>query len=195
MILVGLPPARKTVGRSGRAPYVRQRPRALATDDRAAIRSLAATKSLRALAADLSVSRETVRVVLLDAEAAMAETPGAAGSVSGGIATVGRARRGAGPSLTRTHRSPRRRGCSGSGPRAGAPWALAAASSRRPCRDPSHLGDGLVERQGTTGPRLVRRPPNLRKVGGRVVPPAPGERMAGIDGSPHIPMPILPSVP
>ena len=66
--LVGLPPARRTSGRSGRAPYSTQRPRQLTDEERGVIRSLAKTKTLRSLAADFGVSHETVRRMLRDAE-------------------------------------------------------------------------------------------------------------------------------
>ena len=69
---MALPPVRRTVGTSGRAPYLRQRPYRLSYEEHAAIRSLALTKSLRSLAADLGVSHETVRRVIRDAEAAVA---------------------------------------------------------------------------------------------------------------------------
>ncbi len=71
-MLVGVPPERRTVGSSGRAPYARQRPRRLSEDERSAIRSLADRKSLRSLAADFGVSYETVRRVIRDADAAVA---------------------------------------------------------------------------------------------------------------------------
>ncbi len=41
----------------------RQRPRKLTPDQEAAIRALAATRSLRSLAADFGVSHETIRVI------------------------------------------------------------------------------------------------------------------------------------
>jgi hypothetical protein len=63
-MLVGLPPARKTVGKSGRAPYARQRARRLSEDERAAIRALFGTRSLRSLAAEFGVGHETVRTIL-----------------------------------------------------------------------------------------------------------------------------------
>lgn len=80
-VLVGLPPTRRTVGASGRAPYSHGRPRELATDERAAIRALAHTKSLRALAADFGVSHETVRAVLRGggSESTVVEAEGAGG--------------------------------------------------------------------------------------------------------------------
>jgi FixJ family two-component response regulator len=47
------------------APHrYRARPRKLTTDQESAIRALAATKSLRSLAADFGVSHETIRTVL-----------------------------------------------------------------------------------------------------------------------------------
>ncbi len=60
-VVVGSPPARRSVGTSGRAPYSRQRRSRLSDDERAVIRSLALTKSLRSLATDFGVSHETVR--------------------------------------------------------------------------------------------------------------------------------------
>ncbi len=65
-VVVESPPARRVVGISGRAPYSRQRDSRLTDDERAMIRSLAITKSLRSLAADLGVSHETVRAALRD---------------------------------------------------------------------------------------------------------------------------------
>ncbi len=62
--LVGLPPLRRTVGVSGRAPYTRQRPRRLSDDERFAIRSLACRQSLRSLAANYGVSHETLRTIV-----------------------------------------------------------------------------------------------------------------------------------
>ena len=47
----------------------RQRARQLTRDQEVAIRALAATKSLRSLAADFGVSHETVRRVIRDAAA------------------------------------------------------------------------------------------------------------------------------
>jgi hypothetical protein len=58
---------------SGEAPTPRRyraRARRLTSDQEAAIRALAATKSLRALAADFGVSHETIRAVLRQNRAA-----------------------------------------------------------------------------------------------------------------------------
>jgi hypothetical protein len=46
-------------------PRYRHRPRKLTAADEAAIRALAGTRSLRALAADFGVSHETVRAIIL----------------------------------------------------------------------------------------------------------------------------------
>ena len=62
--LVGLPPARRTVGVSGRAPYARHRAHRLSAHERSQIRTLSGTKSLRSLTADFGVSHETIRAVL-----------------------------------------------------------------------------------------------------------------------------------
>ncbi len=69
-MLVALPPARRTVGCSGRAPYQRRPPGRLTDAERRAIRVLAASRSLRDVAADFGVSHETVRAVLRYREAA-----------------------------------------------------------------------------------------------------------------------------
>jgi hypothetical protein len=66
VVLIGLPPVRRTVGASGRASCSRERPRQLSAEERSAVRSLAHTKSLRSLAADFGVSHETVRGVIRD---------------------------------------------------------------------------------------------------------------------------------
>ena len=58
--MVGLPPVRRTVGISGRAPYARQRPSRLTPEEIAAIRAKA-DRPLRELAAEYGVSHETVR--------------------------------------------------------------------------------------------------------------------------------------
>jgi hypothetical protein len=63
-VLVGLPPTRRTVGVSGRAPYARLRARRLSAGERAQVQALSGTKSLRSLAADFGVSHETIRAVL-----------------------------------------------------------------------------------------------------------------------------------
>lgn len=65
-MVVGSPPARRVVGTSGRAPYSRQRRSRLTDEERAIIRSLACTKSLRSLTADLGVSHETIRAAMRD---------------------------------------------------------------------------------------------------------------------------------
>jgi hypothetical protein len=69
VVLVGLPQLRKTAGVSGRAPSARPRARHLSEDERSTICSLADTKRLRSLAADLGVSHEPVRAAIRDAEA------------------------------------------------------------------------------------------------------------------------------
>jgi hypothetical protein len=71
-VLFGLPPLRRTVGVSRRAPHAQQRPQFLSEDERSAIRLLADRKSLRSLAADFDVSHEMVRRVIRDADAAVA---------------------------------------------------------------------------------------------------------------------------
>ena len=63
-MLVGQPPLRRVVGATGRAPYQRRPPGRLTETERRAIRALAATRSLRELAAEFGVSHETVRAVL-----------------------------------------------------------------------------------------------------------------------------------
>jgi hypothetical protein len=70
--LVGLPPLRRTVGPSGRAPYCRECLRDWSAEERRSIRSLVSTRSLRSLAADFGVSHETERRVLQQAEPAVA---------------------------------------------------------------------------------------------------------------------------
>ena len=60
------------VGRSGRAPYQRRPPGRLTDEERRAIRAVAATRSLRDLAADFGVSHETVRAVLHEGAAVAA---------------------------------------------------------------------------------------------------------------------------
>lgn len=62
---------RRFVATSGRAPSSRERCQELSADERAEVRALASTRSLRSLAADFDVSYETVRRVLRD-EAAVA---------------------------------------------------------------------------------------------------------------------------
>ncbi len=67
--MVALPPARRTVGMSGRAPYSRQRQGSLTDEERSEILRLVGERSLRDIAADMGVSHETVRrVVLRDAD-------------------------------------------------------------------------------------------------------------------------------
>ena len=61
--IAGAPP-RRLSGRSKRAAYHTPRRRKLSPDQEAAIRRLAAAKSLRELAAEFGVSHETVRAVL-----------------------------------------------------------------------------------------------------------------------------------
>jgi hypothetical protein len=63
-VLVGLPPARRIVGCSGRALYQRQRPSRLSPDEEVGVRQLAETSSLRDLAAVFGVGHETIRAVL-----------------------------------------------------------------------------------------------------------------------------------
>ena len=63
-VVVGWPPARRVVGASGRAPYLRRPPGRLTDEERRAIRAGAASRSLRDLAAEFDVSHETVRAVL-----------------------------------------------------------------------------------------------------------------------------------
>ncbi len=63
-VVVAEAPERHTVGMSGRAAEPIDRARRLTPDDRNAIRLVAETRSLRAVAADLGVSHETVRAVL-----------------------------------------------------------------------------------------------------------------------------------
>ena len=58
------PPPRRVIGRSRRAAYQEPRRRKLSPEQEAVIRAVAGTKSLRALAADVGVSHETVRAVL-----------------------------------------------------------------------------------------------------------------------------------
>ena len=65
---VAVAPPRRVAGRSNRSALQTPRPRKLAADQEAAIRSLAGTRSLRSLAADFGVSHETVRAVLRERE-------------------------------------------------------------------------------------------------------------------------------
>ena len=62
-------------GRSKRAAYHAPRRRKLSPDQEAAIRALAATKSLRSLAADFGVSHETVRAVCRRGQLASLHAP------------------------------------------------------------------------------------------------------------------------
>jgi hypothetical protein len=71
-VLVGLPPVRRMVGVSGRAPSARPRNRRHSAQERAAVRALSQTKSLRSLAADSGVSHETVRAAIRNEVAAIA---------------------------------------------------------------------------------------------------------------------------
>jgi transposase len=65
--LVSLPPVRRKVGKSGRAPYARQRPARLSAEDRSAILARAESATLRELAAEFGVSHETIRKTLREA--------------------------------------------------------------------------------------------------------------------------------
>ena len=58
------PPERRRVGRYKRDPYHTPGPRRLSPEQEAVIRSRAGYRSLRALAAEVGVSHETVRTVL-----------------------------------------------------------------------------------------------------------------------------------
>jgi len=64
VVLVARPRERRTVRRSGRAPYQRRPVGRLNEEERRAIQALAQTRSLRALAAEFGVSHETVRAVV-----------------------------------------------------------------------------------------------------------------------------------
>ena len=63
VVLVALPPLRRTVGKYGRAPYSRQRVGRLTEDEIVTIRADAG-RPLRDLAAAYGVSHETIRRVL-----------------------------------------------------------------------------------------------------------------------------------
>ena len=63
-MLVALPPERRVVGRSGRAPYQRRCMGRLTEAEREAVRRLSANRTLRELAAEFGVSHETIRAVL-----------------------------------------------------------------------------------------------------------------------------------
>src|SRR5688572_24331114 len=62
--MIAAPPPRRVAGHSRRAVYQSPRSRKLTVDQEAAIRALAATRSLRSLAADFDVSHEAIRQVL-----------------------------------------------------------------------------------------------------------------------------------
>ena len=64
IVVIAEAPPRRVSGRSKRASYQAPRRRKLSPEQEAAIRALAQTRSLRALAADFGVSHETVRAVL-----------------------------------------------------------------------------------------------------------------------------------
>ena len=61
---VAVAPPRRVSGPSQRSSYQAPRRRTLSSEQEAAIRALAATRSLRSLAAEFGVSHETVRAVL-----------------------------------------------------------------------------------------------------------------------------------
>ena len=62
-VVIAEAPPRRVSGRSKRASYQTPRRRKLTPEQEDVIRALAATKSLRSLAADFGVSHETVRAV------------------------------------------------------------------------------------------------------------------------------------
>ncbi len=62
-VVIAEAPPRRVSGRFKRAAYHTPRLRKLSPEQEAAIRRLAATKSLRELAADFGVSHETIRTV------------------------------------------------------------------------------------------------------------------------------------
>ncbi len=62
-VVIAVAPERHPVGKSQREGYQQLRPRKLSPDQEAAIRRLAAIKSLRELAAAFGVSHETIRTV------------------------------------------------------------------------------------------------------------------------------------
>jgi hypothetical protein len=64
VVVVAIPPERRTVGSSGRAPYSKQRPTRLSSEDRAMILARGKTATLRELADQFGVSHETIRSVL-----------------------------------------------------------------------------------------------------------------------------------
>ena len=64
VVVVGLPPDRRVVGRCGRAPYQRRCMGRLTEAEREAVRRLAGNRTLREVAAEVGVSHETVRAVL-----------------------------------------------------------------------------------------------------------------------------------
>ena len=63
-LVIAAPPPRRVSGKSLRASYHEPRKRKLSPEQEAAIRALAQTRSLRALAAEFGVSHETVRGAL-----------------------------------------------------------------------------------------------------------------------------------
>ena len=64
LVVIAEAPPRRVSGRSERASYHAPRRRKLTPEQEAAIRALAGTRSLRALAAEFGVSHETVRTAL-----------------------------------------------------------------------------------------------------------------------------------
>ena len=68
VVVVGLPPERRVVGRSGRAPYQRRSMGRLTGAEREAVRRLADNRTLREVAAEVGVSHETVRSILRRAD-------------------------------------------------------------------------------------------------------------------------------
>ena len=64
--MVSLLPERRKVGKSGRAPYSRQRATRLSAEDKATLRARVESASLRELATEFGVSHETIRKTLND---------------------------------------------------------------------------------------------------------------------------------
>ena len=68
-VVIAVVPPRRVSGRSQRAPYQAPRPRKLSPELVAVIWTLAASKSLRSLAADFGVSHQTIRTLLQERQA------------------------------------------------------------------------------------------------------------------------------
>ena len=69
LVVIAEAPSRRVSGRSKRASYQTPRRRKLTREQEAAIRALAAARSLRSVAAEFGVSHEMVRGVLRERDA------------------------------------------------------------------------------------------------------------------------------